>query len=77
MGRTAVAACPQLALRRVSKGLDSEPKSTSSEEVEKVSPELVVHDPDGTVQSVRYSMLTSMLLNELQKEHQLNGWSAS
>jgi hypothetical protein len=27
-----------------------------------------VHDPDGKVESVRYSMLTSMLLNELQKQ---------
>ena len=39
-----------------------------AEEVDKVYPELVVHDPDGKVESVRYSMLTSMLLNELQKQ---------
>jgi septal ring factor EnvC (AmiA/AmiB activator) len=39
-----------------------------AEEVEQVYPELVVHDEAGKVQSVRYSMLSSMLLNELQKE---------
>ena len=43
-----------------------------AEEVAKVYPELVVHDEDGKVQSVRYSMLTSMLLNELQKEARVN-----
>jgi hypothetical protein len=40
-----------------------------AEEVEQVYPELVVHDADGKVESVRYSMMTSMLLNELQKQH--------
>ena len=40
-----------------------------AEEVEAVYPELVVHDMDGKVESVRYSMLTSMLLNELQKQN--------
>jgi len=39
-----------------------------AEEVEQVYPELVVHDEAGKVQSVRYSMLTSMLLNELLKQ---------
>jgi hypothetical protein len=39
-----------------------------AEEVEKVYPELVVHGADGKVLTVRYTMLTSMLLNELQKE---------
>ena len=43
-----------------------------AEEVEKVYPELVTYDADGKVESVRYSMLTSMLLNELQKERRLN-----
>src|SRR5262249_45709741 len=38
-----------------------------AEEVEKVYPELVVHDNEGKVETVRYSMLTSMLLNETQK----------
>ncbi len=39
-----------------------------AEEVGQVYPELVVHDSNGKVESVRYSMLTSMLLNELQKQ---------
>ena len=39
-----------------------------AEEVEPLYPELVIHSTDGQVQSVRYSMLTSMLLNELQKQ---------
>ena len=39
-----------------------------AEEVERVYPELVVYDANGKVESVRYSMLTSMLLNELQKQ---------
>src|SRR5260221_1924023 len=43
-----------------------------AEEVEQVYPELVVHDADGKIQSVRYSMLTSMLLNELQKQVKAN-----
>ncbi len=30
---------------------------------------MVLHDEDGKIESVRYSMLTSMLLNELQKQH--------
>jgi aspartokinase len=40
-----------------------------AEEVEQVYPELVVHDEAGKIESVRYLMLTSMLLNELQKQH--------
>src|SRR5882757_9487214 len=39
-----------------------------AEEVERIFPELVVHDDAGKVQSVRYSMLTSMLLNIVQKQ---------
>lgn len=39
-----------------------------AEEVEQVYPELVVYGTDGKVESVRYSMLNSMLLNELQKQ---------
>jgi len=39
-----------------------------AEEVSQIYPELVVHDNDGKIESVRYSMLTSMLLNELQKQ---------
>jgi hypothetical protein len=43
-----------------------------AEEVQQVYPELVVRDDDGKIQSVRYSMLTSMLLNELQKQTRMN-----
>jgi len=39
-----------------------------AEEVDQVYPELVVRDEHGKIASVRYSMLTSMLLNELQKQ---------
>jgi hypothetical protein len=39
-----------------------------AEEVERVYPELVTYGLDGKVETVRYSMLTSMLLNELQKQ---------
>ena len=39
-----------------------------AEEVENVYPELVTYDADGELETVRYSMLTSMLLNEIQKQ---------
>jgi hypothetical protein len=41
-----------------------------AEEVEKVSPDLVVRDKDGTPYSVRYEAVNAMLLNEFLKEHQ-------
>ncbi len=40
-----------------------------AEEVAKVYPELVVSDKDGQPYTVKYQYLTTMLLNELQKEH--------
>ena len=40
-----------------------------AEEVAEVYPELVVHSADGEIESVRYHLLSSMLLNELQKQH--------
>ena len=40
-----------------------------AEEVAKVYPELVSYDTDGQPYSVRYQYLTSMLLNEVQKEY--------
>jgi Chaperone of endosialidase len=43
-----------------------------AEEVERLYPELVTHSLDGQIQSVRYSMLTSMLLNEIQKQAREN-----
>jgi hypothetical protein len=39
-----------------------------AEEVAQLYPELVTHGADGKVETVRYSVLTSMLLNELQKQ---------
>jgi hypothetical protein len=39
-----------------------------AEEVERVYPELVAYGADGKVETVRYSVLTSRLLNELQKQ---------
>lgn len=38
-----------------------------AEEVEQVYPDLVVHAPDGQVQTVQYWKLDAMLLNEVQK----------
>jgi hypothetical protein len=43
-----------------------------AEEVARLYPELVSYGADGRVESVRYSMLTSMLLNEMQKQTRQN-----
>jgi len=40
-----------------------------AEEVEKVSPDLVVRDKDGKPYSVRYDQVNAMVLNEFLKEH--------
>ena len=40
-----------------------------AEEVEKVNPNLVVHDDSGNPYSVRYEAVNAMLLNEFLKEH--------
>ena len=40
-----------------------------AEEVEKVSPDLVVRDEQGKVMTVRYEAVNAMLLNEFLKEH--------
>ncbi len=40
-----------------------------AEEVAKVYPDLVAYNPDGTPYTVRYQYLSSMLLNELQKQY--------
>jgi trimeric autotransporter adhesin len=40
-----------------------------AEEVEKVNPDLVVHDKDRKIYSVRYDQVNAMLLNEFLKEH--------
>jgi hypothetical protein len=40
-----------------------------AEEVEKVAPELVTHNDEGEVETVRYEAVNAMLLNEFLKEH--------
>jgi trimeric autotransporter adhesin len=40
-----------------------------AEEVAKVYPDLVAYDKDGQPYTVKYQLLASMLLNELQKQH--------
>jgi hypothetical protein len=40
-----------------------------AEEVEKVSPDLIVRDREGKPQTVRYEQINAMLLNEFLKEH--------
>jgi len=42
-----------------------------AEEVDAVYPELVVRGPDGQVETVQYSKLPTMLLNELQKQDEM------
>lgn len=42
-----------------------------AEEVAKVYPDMVVKGADGQIQTVQYQKLTPMLLNEVQKQHQL------
>jgi hypothetical protein len=66
-----------LALRPVSFRYRPEidPKGTPqyglvAEEVEKVSPDLVVRDAKGQAYTVRYSAVNAMLLNEFRKEHE-------
>ena len=41
-----------------------------AEEVSEVYPDLVARSADGQIETVKYQVLDSMLLNELQKEHQ-------
>jgi hypothetical protein len=43
-----------------------------AEEVEKVSPDLVVRDKEGKPYGVRYDQVNAMLLNEFLKEHRRN-----
>jgi len=40
-----------------------------AEEVAKVNPDLVVHNDDGEIYTVRYDAVNAMLLNEFLKEH--------
>ena len=41
-----------------------------AEEVEKVNPDLIIRDPEGKPQTVRYEQINAMLLNEFLKEHE-------
>ena len=43
-----------------------------AEEVEKVNSNLIAYDTLGNIYTVKYQLLTPLLLNELIKEHQLN-----
>ncbi len=66
-----------LKLRPVSFRYNNDPANTLqyglvAEEVAKVYPELVVYGADGKVQTVRYSMLSAMLINELEKQNRAN-----
>jgi glutaredoxin 2 len=40
-----------------------------AEEVAEVNPDLVVHDENGEIYTVRYDAVNAMLLNEFLKEH--------
>ena len=60
-------------LRPVTFHLKTEPKGAVqygliAEEVDKVYPELVIRDENGTIEGVRYDELAPMLLNEYQKQ---------
>ncbi len=68
-------------LRPVSFRYKNDPQGTIqyglvAEEVEQVYPELVTYGPDGKVETVRYSMLSAMLLNELKKQVRENALQA-
>jgi len=44
-----------------------------AEEVADVYPDLVVHSPDGQIETVQYHKVNAMLLNEVQQQHQRLG----
>ena len=44
-------------------------RAASPEEVAKVDPNLAIRDRNGQIESVRYSAINAMLLNEFLKEH--------
>jgi hypothetical protein len=63
-----------LALKPVTFHYKSDSKGTLqyglvAEEVARVSPDLVVHDKNGRIYTVRYDAVNAMLLNEFLKEH--------
>jgi hypothetical protein len=62
-------------LRPVSFHLKTDPNGVVqygliAEEVDRVYPELVIHDDAGKIHGVRYDELAPMLLNELQRQQQ-------
>ena len=65
-----------LALRPVSFRYKQEQKNgvehygLIAEEVAKINQDLVVHDKDGQILTVRYDAVNAMLLNEFQKQHE-------
>ena len=69
-------------LRPVTFHLKSEPGGVVqygliAEEVDHVYPELVIRDEAGRIQGVRYDELAPMLLNEVQKQQQMNSVQAA
>jgi hypothetical protein len=63
-----------LALKPVTFHYKSDKKDTPqfgliAEEVAAVNPDLVVHDKNGEIYTVRYDAVNAMLLNEFLKEH--------
>ncbi len=69
-------------LRPVSFHLKSEPDGAVqygliAEEVAGVYPELVIRDAAGVIQGVRYDELAPMLLNEVQKQQEVNSAQAA
>jgi hypothetical protein len=64
------------ALRPVTFHLKTEPSGTLqygliAEEVDKVYPELVIRDADGTIQGVRYDELAPLLLSAYERDHRV------
>ena len=63
-----------LALKPVTFHYESDKRNTPqfgliAEEVAEVNPDLVVHDKNGEIYTVRYDAVNAMLLNEFLKEH--------
>ncbi len=56
----------------VAQGEDVPEYGLIAEEVAEVAPELVAYDEDGEPYSVRYHVLPSLLLNEIQKQQRVN-----
>jgi len=73
VGSMGAASAPLMQLRPVVFRYRAQPDSTLqygliAEEVAAVFPDLVVRDKDGRVETVRYDQLSSLLLNEFQRQ---------